>query len=321
MITKEMTYKKAFALKAERLKRKEKEHEMLLKSAYFEKPRLGDIDLELSKIGAELAVTALSGDMQRLQIMSEQSAALSKEKSALLKECGISDIKYECQLCLDTGYVSGKICDCIKREATAITVKELSSQMPLEGSTFENFDLKYYSDKTDKNGENPRRRMTAILKLCREYAINFTPNTAKNLLFFGGAGLGKTHLTLSIVSAVIEKGYLPVYGSAENLFRAVENEKFEGEDKGSYTAMLNCDLLVIDDLGTEMATTFTKSVLYNLVNTRILSGKPTIINTNLTMKEIEERYTARILSRFIGEYDWNKFLGEDIRQQKLRQSI
>lgn len=321
MITKESTYKKALELKSQRLKKRIKEHEMLLKAAYSDKPRLSAIDLELSKIGAELAVTALSGNTEKLQIMSEHSAALSKEKSKLLKECGVSDVNYECELCLDTGYVSGKICECIKKEATAITVKELSSQMPLEGSTFENFDLKYYSDKSDKNGENPRRRMTAILKLCREYAINFNPATAKNLLFFGGAGLGKTHLTLSIVSAVIEKGYLPVYGSAENLFRAVENEKFEGVEKGSYDAMLNCDLLVIDDLGTEMATAFTKSVLYNLVNTRILSSKPTIINTNLSMKEIEEKYTARISSRFIGEYDWNKFLGEDIRQQKLREHL
>ena len=321
MITKESTYKKALELKSQRLKKRIKEHEMLLKAAYSDKPRLSAIDLELSKIGAELAVTALSGNTEKLQIMSEHSAALSKEKSKLLKECGVSDVNYECELCLDTGYVSGKICECIKKEATAITVKELSSQMPLEGSTFENFDLKYYSDKSDKNGENPRRRMTAILKLCREYAINFNPATAKNLLFFGGAGLGKTHLTLSIVSAVIEKGYLPVYGSAENLFRAVENEKFEGVEKGSYDAMLNCDLLVIDDLGTEMATAFTKSVLYNLVNTRILSSKPTMINTNLSMKEIEEKYTARISSRFIGEYDWNKFLGEDIRQQKLREHL
>ena len=317
MITKESTYKKALELKSERLKKRTKEHEMLLKSAYCEKERLSEIDLELSKIGAELAVTALSGNNQKLQIMSEQSKALSKEKADILKECGVSNIKYECDLCSDTGYVSGKICECIKREATSIMVKELSAHMPLEGSTFENFDLKYYSDKTDENGENPRRRLTAILKLCREYAINFNPENSKNLLFLGGAGLGKTHLTLSIVSEVLNKGYLPVYGSAENLFTAIEKEKFDGTEKGSYEAMLNCDLLVIDDLGTELTTAFTKSVLYNLVNTRILSGKPTIINTNLSMKEIEEKYTARISSRFIGEYDWNKFLGSDIRQQKL----
>jgi len=118
------------------------------------------------------------------------------------------------------------------------------------------------------------------------------------------------------VAAVIEKGYLPVYGSAENLFSIIESEKFSGENKGSYELMQNCDLLVIDDLGAEMATSFTKSVLYNLINTRILSGKPTIINTNLTMKMINEKYDARIASRIIGNYDPYVFLGVDIRQQK-----
>ena len=171
--------------------------------------------------------------------------------------------------------------------------------------------------KNNEDGQNARRRMTSILKLCKEYVINFDPNASKNLLFMGDAGLGKTHLTLSIVSGVIEKGYMPIYGSAENLFATVETEKFSGEGRGAYEAMLSCDLLVIDDLGAEMATTFTKSVLYNLVNTRILSRRPTIINTNLTMKQIEERYTPRISSRLIGNYECNKFLGADIRQQKI----
>jgi len=317
MITKEMTYKKAFEEKQNRLKKKKLEYESLLRAAYISDNRLYEIDNELAKIGAGLALTALSGDMKKLEGMKALSLSLTEEKASLLSKNEVRDITYECEICKDTGYVSGKICDCIKREAAVIMAKELSSQMPLSSSTFENFDLKYYSDKKDKNGENPRRRMTAILKLCREYALSFDPKSSKNLLFLGNAGLGKTHLTLAIVSAVIEKGYLPVYGSAENLFSSIEAEKFSGEGKGTYESVLNCDLLVIDDLGAEMVTAFTKSVLYNLVNTRILSGKPTIINTNLTMKEIEAKYTARISSRFIGEYDWNKFLGDDIRQQKL----
>ena len=198
--------------------------------------------------------------------------------------------------------------------------EELSAEMPLESCRFDNFDLKYYPDKADREGNNPRRRMTAILKLCREYVINFSPEASENLLFIGEAGLGKTHLTLAIVSGVIEKGYLPVYGSAENLFSVIEAEKFSGNGKGSYDSMLKCDLLVIDDLGTEMATAFTKSALYNLINTRILNRKPTIINTNLTMKQIEERYSARVSSRLIGNYEGKRFLGMDIRQQKKLQS-
>lgn len=316
MITKETTYKKAFEQKSKRFAEKKNAREQVLKVAYVSNKRLSEIDNKLAQIGANLAITALSGNTEQLEILKSMSVALTTEKNQILKKSQVKDIEYECSICSDTGYVSGKICECIKREAADIMCKELSAQMPLDVCTFENFDLKYYSEK-EKNGEIPRRRMTAILKLCREYAINFNPQTSKNLLFLGGAGLGKTHLTLSIVNEVIKKGYLPVYSSAENLFTSIENEKFSGDGKGTYEQILNCDLLVIDDLGTEMATQFTKSVLYNLVNTRILLGKPTIINTNLSMKEIEEKYTARICSRLMGEYDWNKFLGEDIRQQKL----
>ncbi len=317
MITKEMTYKKAFEQKSLRLKEKQNMREHMLRAAYISNERLSVIDSELSKIGAELAITALSGNVARLEQMQKLSLALTSEKAEILKNADVRDIEYECDICKDTGYVGGKICECIKREAASVMSNELSLKMPLEKSSFEAFDLKYYSDKETKNGENPRRRMTSILKLCREYAIDFDEKTSKNLMFFGDAGLGKTHLTLAIVKEVIAKGYLPIYASAENLFTSIEAEKFDGEGRGVYQQVLNCDLLVIDDLGAEMTTAFTKSVLYNIVNTRLLSGKPTIINTNLTMKEIEAKYTPRISSRFLGEYNCNKFLGEDIRQQKL----
>ena len=317
MITKETTYKKAFLKKSNILNEREANYNVLLSAAYSAENRLSEIDYELSKIGAELALTALSGNTKKLENMQKISNRLVKEKQSLLAKNGVSPIVYDCEVCKDTGYVKGKICECIKREAAQIIAEELSREMPLENCKFENFDLKYYSDKTDASGENARRRMTSILKLCKEYAIGFSPETSKNLLFLGNTGLGKTHLSLAIVSAVIEKGYMPIYASCENLFSEIESEKFSGKNNGTYEAVLNADLLVIDDLGTEMTTSFTKSVLYNIVNTRILSGLPTIINTNLSMKEIESRYTARVLSRFIGEYDWNKFLGEDIRQQKL----
>ena len=317
MITKATTYKKAFENKAERLKEKQLKREAMLKTAYLAEPRLSAIDQLLAQIGASLAITAISGNKEKLEALKKQSVALTAEKNTLLKKHDIKEIEYECDLCKDSGLIGGKVCDCIKREAAFVMSKELSREMPLGESKFESFSLNYYPDKTDENGENPHRRMTSILKLCREYVEGFNPDTSKNLLFMGNAGLGKTHLTLAIVSGVTQKGFLPVYGSAENLFSKIEAEKFSGEGRGTYDSMLSCDLLVIDDLGAETATQFTKSALYNLVNTRILTRKPTIINTNLTMGEIEAKYTARISSRFIGEYEWNKFLGVDIRQQKL----
>lgn len=317
MITKEYTYKKAIEQKNARLQKLENERELLLNAAYASNNRLCEIDNEFAKIGADLAITALSGNTEKLETLKALSTALSREKADILKKFDIKEIEYECELCRDTGYVKGKICDCIKTAAAAILAEESSLLMPLKNCTFENFDLKYYTN-TGKDNEKPKKRMTSVLKHCKEYALHFDPKTSKNLLFFGDAGLGKTHLTLAIVSEVIKKGYMPIYGSAENIFTSIEKEKFEGENKGTYDSLLNCDLLVIDDLGSEMITTFSKASLYNLVNTRILSGKPTIINTNLSMKEIETKYSSRISSRFIGEYDWYKFLGEDIRQQKLK---
>ena len=313
MITRAETYKKAFEIKKENLLHKTKQREMMLAAAYATNSRLNEIDMMLSSLGAKLALTALSGDTIALQNIKAQSLALSNEKNAILEKLQVNDIVYDCPVCSDTGYVNGKICACVKKIANAIAREELSAQMPIKESTFENFDLKYYSSE----GDNPRRRMTAILKLCREYVINFNPNSSENLLFLGGTGLGKTHLTLAIVSGVIEKGFLPVYGPAETLFSAIQKEKYSGENQGCYDQMLNCDLLVIDDLGTEHVNSFTKSTLYNLINTRLLIKKPTIINTNLSLKEIQEIYSPRIASRLIGNFNGNQFLGTDIRQQKL----
>lgn len=311
MITKEDTYKKAFELKKQTLQKKQQHREMMLASAYSSNPKLKEIDTKLAHLGANLALTALSGDSEKIAKIKQESEMLSLQKNQLLKKAEVYEIEYDCPLCNDTGYVGGKVCECVKKLANSIMLSEFTKEMPLDDCKFENFDLKYYSNKDDN------RRMTAILKLCKEYVINFDPHSSPNLLFMGASGLGKTHLTLAIVSGVIEKGYTPIYGPCENLFSLIEKEKFTGENKGSYEAMINCDLLVLDDLGAEMSTAFSKAALYNLINTRLLSKKPTIINTNLTIKEIETRYTARVASRLIGNYNANKFLGDDIRQQKI----
>lgn len=314
MITREEAYKKAAEQIKQAQKDKQRRYNMLLAAAYVSNPRLREIDREHAEVGARLVNAALSGG-KALDGLKKHSSALTLEKKLILEKADIKEPTPDCPICGDTGYIGGKICGCVKRKAAEIMLSELSEEMPLENSRFDNFNLNYYKDEDGKSG-NPRRRMTAILKVCTEYVIGFDPKKSKNLLFMGSAGLGKTHLTLAIVSGLIEKGFVPVYGSAENLFAKIEKEKFSGENRGAYESMTACDLLVIDDLGAEMATAFTKSALYNLVNTRLLSGRPTIINTNLSMKEIETRYTARISSRLIGSFDAYKFIGNDIRQQK-----
>lgn len=317
MLTKEYTYKRALEIKKEALLKKQRERDMMLNAAYSSNRRLAEIDRELASIGANLALTALSGDTKAVEAMKSHFQALSLEKQMILNKADVNDIAYDCSLCEDIGYINGKLCDCVKKLANAIAIDEYNSHMPINQCTFENFDLMYYSDKQD----NAKKRMTYIFKLAKEYALNFNPQTSPNLLFLGGPGLGKTHLTMAIVSSVIKKGYIPVYGSAENLFSTIEKEKFQGENIGAYEQMQNCDLLVIDDLGTEMITAFTKSALYNLVNMRLLTKRPTIINTNLSMEEIIEKYAPRIASRLFGEFDVNQFLGTDIRQQKNLRKI
>ena len=318
MIIKEDIYRKAFEAKKESMRENKAAHEAETAAAYKAEPRLSEIDRSLSAIGASLAIAALSGrDVTNLK---GQSESLSLEKRALLDMHRVRDIKYDCPLCSDTGYVNGKICDCIKHLVAELIAEEMGEEMPLGSSRFDNFDLKYYPDKATVDG-NPRRRMAKILNICREYANNFDPKTSGNLLFMGGAGLGKTHLTLAMVGEITRNGFVPVYGSAENLFSQIEKEKFTDENRGAYDAMIKSDLLVIDDLGAEMATSFSKSALYNLVNTRLLVNRPTVINTNLTMKGIEERYTPRISSRLIGSFASYKFIGADIRQQRAAEKM
>ncbi len=318
MLSREETYKKAFEIKKNSLSEKRRQHNMLLSAAYTTNKRLSEIDTALCECGAALALTAMSGDSVRLNELKNKSTALSAEKKVLLEKCGIEDIRYDCPLCNDTGYIGGKICSCVKELAKQLAIAELCEEMPLNDCRFDNFDLNYYSESPDKDGIVPRQRMTGIYELCKNYAEGFDPKKTGNLLFFGSTGLGKTHLTLAIVSCVIKKGFMPVYGSAQNLFDIAEKERFGGaSDSDGLQTMLTCDLLAIDDLGAEFSTAFSKSVLYNLINTRLLSHKPTVINTNLSVKEIEERYSPRIVSRLIGNYESRKFLGNDVRQLKI----
>ncbi len=312
MITKEVTYQKAFEIKSKELNQNKINREMLLAAAYNTTPRLKEIDNLLVSLGANLAITALSGDTKQLETLRKQSETLVLEKTEILKNNQVPELTYNCPLCNDTGYVSGKICNCIHKLANELLIKEFTEQMPLNECTFDNFSLNYYPETDGIN-----KKMASVFSFCKEYADNFDPKVSQSLLFMGKAGLGKTHLTLAIVGEVIKKGYMPIYAPCENLMSLVYDEKFLNKNNGSYEAMINCDLLVIDDLGTEMATSFTKSVLYNLINSRILSKKPTIINTNLTMAEIDDMYSPRVASRLIGEYTAFKFLGNDIRQQKI----
>lgn len=273
------------------------------------------INKKLSALGSTLALTAISGDSTALNELQNQMRNLTVKRDAILKAAGISSINYECKKCQDSGYINGKICDCIHDAAKKIIIENLSESLPLKECRFENFNLNYYPN-DDIDGANPRKRMTMIFKLCREYVLKFNPKTSKSLLFIGDTGLGKTHITLSMVYELIERGFDVIYGSSYNLFSEMETEHFENHTNSKYNAVINCDLLVIDDLGGEFVSPYIQSLFYNIINTRDLSGLPTIINTNLTLGEIATKYTPRVASRLI-KYTAKKFIGNDIRQLKV----
>lgn len=310
------TYKAALKIIRDNAKQKESRYNAELAAVYAQIPELEKIDLTLSRIGSNAAIAALSGNFEGLENLKNESSVLTARKAEILRDAGIEKPAFSCNMCSDTGYVNGSYCECVKRLAKQMTFENMSKQMPITTEKFENFDLKYYSDKPNADGLVPRKKMTEVLKIAKEYCINFG-NGSKNLLFMGNTGLGKTHISLSIASEIIEKGYGVIYGSAQNLFSEVEKEHFAYTgDTEKMDALLNVDLLVIDDLGTEFMSSFTQSVFYNIVNTRILNNHPTIINTNLSFAELEQRYTPRISSRFLGNYQMIKFFGTDIRQQK-----
>ncbi len=313
-----MTREESFAKAFEEKKRKKAQREALTEAKIEEfaakNPRYNELKNKIGAAGARLAMTAFSGNREALEELRLEIEGLTREMELLLENAGVGKSAFECERCEDTGYIGGKICDCIKSEAKKIMINSLSKALPLENSRFENFDLKYYQ-KSDDSLADAKKRMTAILKLCKEYVLNFSAETSESLLFMGNTGLGKTHLSLAMVYELLERGFNVIYGSAYNLFSVMESEHFERHTNENYEAAIGCELLVIDDLGGEFVSPYIQSLLYNIINTRLLSGKPTIINTNLSMGEIAERYTPRVSSRLLS-YTAKKFIGNDIRQIK-----
>ena len=318
-MTREQSYNIAFQKQRDALSYKKAAFEAAIQALQSTNTDFAKINARLSSLGASLATTALTGDTAAVKAIQSEMAALSQQRAEILKSASVGGIVYDCDICHDTGYVNGKICDCIHTAAKNIIIEDISQSLPLQQCRFENFDLNYYQS-AENDGINPRKRMTAIFKLCREYVINFNPKISESLLFMGDTGLGKTHLTLSIVYELLNRGFDVIYGSSYNLFSDMETEHFDRHTNTKYNAAANCDLLVIDDLGGEFASPYIQSLLYNIINTRDLSDKPTVINTNLTMGEIQQPYTPRVASRLM-KYTAKKFAGSDIRQLKAKEKI
>ncbi len=275
------------------------------------------IDKELSETGLRIFAAALSGEENRdaeYKKLENRLSSLKLEKKQRLEALGYpadyTEVKYECEKCSDTGYVGIKMCDCLKKALIQQSYRSSGIGKYLEKQTFDNFDLTLYQ--FGKIREN----MSRILSRAKAFASEFSDSSAESLLFVGGTGLGKTHISSAIAKCVIEKGYSVSYDSAQNIISAFERERFGRDDKQDSQKYLNADLLIIDDLGAEIQSKSSVSYFYTLINTRLISSKPTIISTNLTPKELTAQYEERIVSRLFGEYSVFLFEGEDIRKVK-----
>ncbi len=291
------------------------------KLAYEKIPELLDIDSELSMSASLISREVLSkkGDFSvALNKIKERNSLLAEKKKELLYKNGFSkdflDINYSCKKCNDSGFVDAMPCECLIAVINSIEAKkEICSGEP---NPFDTFDLKYYPE--NLNNIPCKSIMQSIYENCKNYAKEFSLSSP-NLLLFGGTGIGKTHISLAIAKTVQQNGNNVVYMSAPDLFTSLEKQRFNQETpEQSIENILSCDLLVIDDLGAEFTTSFTVSALYNIVNTRILEQKPTIITANLTPSEISQRYSDRIASRLLGCYEHLRFCGNDIRILKKK---
>lgn len=286
-----------------------------LYEVYTRIPQVKVIDNELSSTGLQIFAASLQGKdglEERLSVIKAQNSELQEKRAALLVANGFdkdyTERKYDCDKCHDEGYVNEKMCSCLR---SALITKQLEASgvgQLISGQSFENFSLDMYPCEV-------REEMACLFEDLKEYADTFSKDSS-NVLFFGGTGLGKTHLSTAIAKTVIEKGYYVIYETATNIFSDFESDRFRdryaGEEPVSKKYM-ECDLLIIDDLGTEVVTNFTVSCLYNLVNTRLNKKLPSILSTNLNSAEIRKLYNDRITSRLFGDFEIKVFKGCDNR--------
>lgn len=307
--------------------RRADELEQRRRMAFTRQPRLAEIERELRGTMGRIVTSALqkgTDPLPAIRVLRDENLELQRERAELLTAMGepidYLDDKPACPLCGDTGYRKGQVCGCLKKYYAREQLHELSRLLPLGEATFDSFRFDYYDDAVWPDyGTSPRANMERNFDVCRDYAQQFSKGSG-NLLLSGGTGLGKTFLSACIARVVSEDGFSVVYDTAVHVFARCESAKFRGDEEPDAAVDVlryeSCDLLILDDLGTEMTTNFVQSALYQLVNGRLLAGKSTIISTNLTPAQLESRYGAAIWSRLQGEYTVLAFAGEDIRKLK-----
>lgn len=283
-------------------------------------PEVRELDRMLSCTGLEIMAAVTSGGRetveQRVAAIKARNAELLKTREELLVAHGYapdySDVKYECEVCGDTGFVNTKMCDCMRRALILAGYESSGLGGLIRTQSFDNFSLDYYRE------GGGYESMTWSVAALRHFAENFSDDTSRSYLLVGGTGLGKTHLSTAVAKTVIDRGYDVLYVTSVGMIGDFEAKRFgNGESERSTARYYDAQLLIIDDFGTEVVNQFTVSCMYDVINARINNRKSTIINTNLSHKEMEQKYGERIASRLFGEYNPIRFTGVDIRRQKL----
>lgn len=279
-------------------------------------PQIREINEALFNTGKELISIITSGKSEdvtnKIEQLKQHNLGAQAMSRKILAEHGYPedylDMHYICPKCCDTGYNGNKFCDCLRSLCGRLAADELNKSSQLKLSNFSSFSLSYYS------GEN-YHAMKKILEYTMQYASTFSTNS-KSILMFGQTGLGKTHLSLAIANKVLEKGYSVIYDSTINILRNIEKEHFSYQHSSEMIDLvMNTDLLILDDMGTEYESQFYNATIYNIINTRLNCGKPSIISTNLDLAGIARRYDKRVVSRIVSMYSCLEFKGEDVRLQ------
>lgn len=304
----------------EKKNRRERQMEERKKEVYKKLPIIERIDREIDKTAINAGKAILRGEKID---PSEKLEELKAAKISNLLTAGI-DPEYlqgdfECEKCKDTGFVAGEECSCFTQRLAEEYYKMSNLDNILEKENFQNFDFNLFSDEIiEEENLSPRENISKIVRASQMFIKNFDDPEEKNLLFYGSTGLGKTFMLSCIAKELLDLGYTVIYQTAHNILGVIEEYRFNKTDdiedaKRKYDYLFSADLLIIDDLGTETANTFTNSEIFNILNTRDLNNKKILISTNLTPSELVETYTDRIYSRILEGFYIYKFIGSDLR--------
>jgi DNA replication protein DnaC len=295
--------------------------------AYSLIPELKLLEEELISLSAESGRMALRGDNSGLKDLKSKLHDLQLQKQKLLLDNHLPadylDMRYQCSKCQDTGYIGNEKCNCFKQAIADLMYSDSNIKTILSNENFSNFSFEYYSDDyiDEALGLSPLSNMQKVVASCKSFIKHFQTHR-DNLLLIGNTGVGKTFLANCIAKELLDRGNTVIYLTAFRLFDILEKNKFSKDEEDSYVAsnqfdyILDCDLLIIDDLGTEMNNAFTNSQLYLIINERLLRQKSTIISTNLSLPNINSVYGERVFSRIASSYSVQRIIGEDIRLHK-----